>query len=346
MNPKSSQGAGRADQACAGEIAAPINMGRRERPAGLPVWSPHSGLSESRERGRGVWWFRRGNGRGRGGARTSRRSRAGDRRYRLGRYRLRRRRFWHWRCCHSTPLTRGAAGNPRRCLADHAGVLGDASWDEIRWPAPTRGRAMTRLRLHQTVRFSARSRQRSLPATRAVCLPSGALPAPLPAARLRVAPAGHHRGDDGDAHGGAGGEHAADGGAGRRGARPWAVRQRPRSRTARARFRHPGRGTLAASGASRRTTSRGRHEQSAIIEPARRPADDLVPVSGHPPFQPGVTRVLFRGRPYAGPVRAPVSADAGQVQGLHALAGLRRGVVPECCRPRWRPHRSRQCRAV
>src|SRR5436853_5807920 len=37
MNPKSSQGAGRADQACAGEIAAPIKMGRRERPAGLPV---------------------------------------------------------------------------------------------------------------------------------------------------------------------------------------------------------------------------------------------------------------------------------------------------------------------
>ena len=131
-------------------------------------------------RGRGVWRFRRRNGRGRGGARTWRRSRVGDRRYRLGRYRLRRRRFWHWRCCHSTPLTRGAAGNPRRCLADHAGVLGDASWDEIRWPAPTRGRAMTRLRLHQTVRFSARSRQRSLPATRAVCLPSGALPAPSP----------------------------------------------------------------------------------------------------------------------------------------------------------------------
>src|SRR2546429_298495 len=115
----------------------------------------------------------------------------------------------------------------------------------------------------------------------------------------------------------------------RRGARPWAVRQRPRSRTARARFRHPGRGTLAASGASRRTTSRGRHEQSAIIEPARRPADDLVPVSGHPQFQPGVTRVLFRGRPYAGPVRAPVSADADQVQGLHALAGPGRGVVLE-----------------
>src|SRR5881394_3665084 len=39
--------------------------------------------------------------------------------------------------------------NPRALPADHAGVLGDASWDEIRWPAPTRGRAMTRLRLHE-----------------------------------------------------------------------------------------------------------------------------------------------------------------------------------------------------
>ena len=80
--------------------------------------------------------------------------------------------------------------------------------------------------------------------------------------------------------------------------------------------------------------SRGRHEQSAVIvvrpiEPARGPADDLVPVPGHPPFQPGVTRVLLRGRPYAGPVRAPVSADADQVQGLHALAGPGRGVVLE-----------------
>jgi hypothetical protein len=150
----------------------------------------------------------------------------------------------------------------------------------------------------------------------------------------RHVPAGHHRGDDGDAHGGAGGERAADGGAVRRGAGPRAVRQRPRSRTARARFRHPGQGTLAASGASRRTTSRGRHEQSAVIvvtpiEPARGPADDLVPVTGHPPFQPGVTRVLLRGRPDAGPVRAPVSADADQVEGLHALAGLRSGVVLE-----------------
>jgi hypothetical protein len=42
-----------------------------------------------------------------------------------------------------------------------------------------------------------------------------------------------------------------------------------------------------------------------------------------------VTRVLLRGRPDAGPVRAPVSADADQVEGLHALAGPGRGVVPE-----------------
>src|SRR5205823_9506241 len=41
------------------------------------------------------------------------------------------------------------------------------------------------------------------------------------------------------------------------------------------------------------------------------------------------TRVLLRGRPYAAPVRAPVSADANQVQGLHPLAELRRGVVLE-----------------
>src|SRR5947208_361479 len=55
-----------------------------------------------------------------------------------------------------------------------------------------------------------------------------------------------------------------------------------------------------------RTTRHGRHEQSAVsavtpIEPARGPAGDLVPVTGHPPFQPGVTRVLLRGRPDAGP---------------------------------------------
>jgi hypothetical protein len=35
----------------------------------------------------------------------------------------------------------------------------------------------------------------------------------------RHVPAGHHRGDDGDAHGGAGGERAAGGGAGSTGRR-------------------------------------------------------------------------------------------------------------------------------
>ena len=90
-------------------------------------------------RRRRVWRFRRRNGRDRGGARTWRRSRVGDGRYRLRRYRCGRRRFWHWRCCHSTPATRGAAGNPRRCLADHAGVLGDPSWGEIRLSTPIRG---------------------------------------------------------------------------------------------------------------------------------------------------------------------------------------------------------------
>jgi hypothetical protein len=149
----------------------------------------------------------------------------------------------------------------------------------------------------------------------------------------RPVPAGHHRGDDGDAHGGAGGEAPTacrfDGAPGR-GRSASGHARGPRERASAI----PGRGTLAASGASRRPTSRGRHEQSAVsavtpIEPARGPADDLVPVSGHPQFQPGVTWVLLRGWPYAGPVRAPVSADADQVEGLHALAGLRRGIVLE-----------------
>ena len=150
----------------------------------------------------------------------------------------------------------------------------------------------------------------------------------------RHVPAGHHRGDDGDAHGGAGGERA-DGGAGPAGRR--AAGGPPAATLAdRESALPPSRGEARSPPPEPpgRTTSRGRHEQSAVIvvtpiEPARGPADDLVPVSGHPPFQPGVTRVLLRGRPYAGPVRAPVSADADQVQGLHALAGLRRGVVLE-----------------
>ena len=59
------------------------------------------------QRRRGVWRFGRGNGRGRGRARTWRRNRVRGRGYRLRGYRRGRRRFWHWRCCHSTPLTRG-----------------------------------------------------------------------------------------------------------------------------------------------------------------------------------------------------------------------------------------------
>jgi hypothetical protein len=118
----------------------------------------------------------------------------------------------------------------------------------------------------------------------------------------RHAPAGHHRGDTAT-HTPAQTASAPPAAAPvRRGAGPRAVRRRPRSRTARARFRHPpGRGTPAASGAPGRTTPRGRHEQSAVIvvtpiEPGRGPTDDLVLVSGHPPFQPGVTRVLLRVR--------------------------------------------------
>src|SRR5260370_21121075 len=152
--------------------------------------------------------------------------------------------------------------------------------------------------------------------------------------------AGHHRGDDGDAHGGVGGERGG-GGAGPTGPPGGGRSASGHARGTRERAAAiPGRGTLAASEASRRTTSRGRHEQSAVIvvtpiEPARGPADDLVPVTGHPQFQPGVTRVLLRGRPYAGPVRAPVTADAARVEGLHARPGPGRGRVLN--RPEARP---------
>jgi len=149
----------------------------------------------------------------------------------------------------------------------------------------------------------------------------------------RHVPAGHHRGDDGDAHGGVDGERA-DGGAGSTGRRaaggPPAATFADRESTL-----PPSRGAARSPPPEPRgEPRRRRHEQSGVIvvtpiEPARGPADDLVPVTGHPQRQPGVTRVLLRGRPYAGPVRAPVSADADQVQGLHALAGLRPGVVLE-----------------
>jgi len=48
----------------------------------------------------------------------------------------------------------------------------------------------------------------------------------------------------------------------------------------------------------------------AEVELTDGPADDLVPVSGHPEFQSGVTGIVLRGRPHPGPVRAAVSADA------------------------------------
>src|ERR1700750_1671914 len=63
-------------------------------------------------------------------------------------------------------------------------------------------------------------------------------------------------------------------------------------------------------------------ELTKKVEFTHGPADDLVPVSRHPEFQSGVTGIVLRGRPHAGPVRAAFSADADQVEGLHALAEL------------------------
>src|SRR6201987_2661566 len=57
----------------------------------------------------------------------------------------------------------------------------------------------------------------------------------------------------------------------------------------------------------------------APVEVARRPADDLVPVSGHPHLQPGVPGTVLRRRPDAQPVRAAIGADVDQVEGLHVL---------------------------
>jgi hypothetical protein len=51
-------------------------------------------------------------------------------------------------------------------------------------------------------------------------------------------------------------------------------------------------------------------------------AYDLVPVSGHPQFQPGVTGILLRGRPHAQPVGAAVGAETDQVEGLSTFTGL------------------------
>src|SRR5271165_5844708 len=42
-----------------------------------------------------------------------------------------------------------------------------------------------------------------------------------------------------------------------------------------------------------------------------------------------LARVVFRGRPHAGPVRAAIGAGTDQIQGLHALAELGREVMLE-----------------
>src|SRR5512140_3285181 len=42
----------------------------------------------------------------------------------------------------------------------------------------------------------------------------------------------------------------------------------------------------------------------ASVELARGPADDPVPVGGHPQLQPSVTGIVLRGRPDPRPVRA------------------------------------------
>ena len=60
----------------------------------------------------------------------------------------------------------------------------------------------------------------------------------------------------------------------------------------------------------------------APVEPARRLADDLVPVNRHPGLQPGVTGIFLRRRPHAQQGRAAVGADPDQVEGLRALRVL------------------------
>lgn len=61
------------------------------------------------------------------------------------------------------------------------------------------------------------------------------------------------------------------------------------------------------------------------VELTRRPADDMVSVSGHPELQPGVAGIVLRSRPDAGPVRVAIGADANQIQVLPALPGLGAG---------------------
>ena len=67
----------------------------------------------------------------------------------------------------------------------------------------------------------------------------------------------------------------------------------------------------------------------APVERAGRPADDPVPVEGHPQLEPGMAGILLRSRPHVRPVRAAVGTDADQVESLPAFPGLRCRVVLE-----------------
>ena len=86
----------------------------------------------------------------------------------------------------------------------------------------------------------------------------------------------------------------------------------------------------------------------APVELTRRPAHDLVSVNGHPELQPGVTGMLLRGRPDAGPAGTPVGADEHQIEGLLAVPDPGSGGMleedergPRTCR-RARPRSARR----
>jgi hypothetical protein len=67
----------------------------------------------------------------------------------------------------------------------------------------------------------------------------------------------------------------------------------------------------------------------APVELAGRPADDLVPVSGHPEFQFSVTGILLRSWPDARPAGTPIGSDQDQVEGFLAAIGPGCGGVLE-----------------
>jgi hypothetical protein len=76
----------------------------------------------------------------------------------------------------------------------------------------------------------------------------------------------------------------------------------------------------------------------APVERARRPADDLVPVHGHPELEPGVPGIVLRGRPDPGPVRAAIGTHADQIKCLRTFLRSRvRGSA------RAAPERARTC---